>query len=314
MRLDDVKYLVKETFKEWSEDKASRLAAALSYYALFSIPPLLIIALAIAGWWYGQQGAQSQIQAEIQQYVGPQAAQVIQSMMENASRPGGGLIATVIGVGVLFLGASGVVVALQDAMNTIWEVQPRPNRGIRGTIKDRFGSVLTVLVAGVLVLAVLILHTALAAVSKHASGLLPFSGVAAQLIGYGVSLVLFAFLFALIYKMIPDVNVAWSDVWVGAIVTAVLFLLGNVAITLYLGRGSTTSSYAAAGSLVALLLWIYYSTQVIFIGAEFTQVYANHYGSRIRAEEDDIPITEEERAQQGIPYREVKGEKARKVG
>ena len=306
MQVKDIVPLVKESFAEWSEDKASRLAAALAYYTVFSIPPLLIIAIAIAGQVFGQEAAQDRIVAEITGLIGRDSAEALEAMIENARQPAEGLAAGALGLAFLLLGASGVFGQLQDALNTIWEVAPRPGRGIVGTITDRFFSFTMVLGVGFLLLVSLILSAALAALNEFVAGLIPSLTILAQIVNFLVSFGVITVLFALIFKIVPDVEIAWSDVWVGAIVTAFLFTVGKLAIGLYLGNSAVTSTYGAAGALVVILLWVYYSAQILFLGAEFTQVYANTYGSRIVADESAVPLTEEARQEQGIPHREMK--------
>ena len=306
MQKKDAIELVKETFREWSEDKASRLAAALAYYTIFSIPPLLLIAIAIAGQVFGTETAQAELSNQIEQLVGSTAADAIEQMLENASRPGGGLIATIVGIATLLFGASGVFGQLQEAMNTIWEVAPRPDRGIMGTIKDRFLSFTMVLGIGFLLLVSLVLSAALALLGNFLEGLVPGGTVIVmRIVNLAISLGIMTLLFALIFKVIPDVEIEWRDVWVGALVTAVLFTLGKEAIGWYMGRFAPGSTYGAAGSLVVLLLWVYYSAQILFLGAEFTQVYARRYGSRIRPGESAIMLTEVDRIQQGIPHQKT---------
>jgi membrane protein len=272
------KDLVKETFSEWSKDKASRLAAALSYYTIFSVAPLLIIAVAVAGLVFGREAATRQLTAEAQGLLGPQGAEAIQTLLQNAGKTGAGIVATVVGIGTLLLGASGAFAQLQDALNTIWEVKPKPGRGIRGMLRDRFLSFSLVLAIGFLLLVSLILSAALAAVGKYLAGVLPLSSALMQGLNFALSFAATTFLFALIFKVLPDVRIRWRDVWIGAAVTALLFSIGRFLIGLYLGRSSVSSAYGAAGSLVVVLVWVYYSAQILLLGAEFTQVYASKFG------------------------------------
>jgi membrane protein len=273
------KDLVKETFAEWSRDKASRLAAALSYYTIFSVAPLLIIAIAVAGLVFGREAAARQLAAEAQGLLGPQAAEAIQGMLQSAGKTGAGIVATAVGVGTLLLGASGAFAQLQDALNTIWEVKPKAGRGVRGMLRDRFLSFSLVLAIGFLLLVSLVLSAALAAVGKYLAGILPVSSALMQGLNFALSFAVTTFLFALIFKVLPDVRIRWRDVWIGAAVTALLFSVGRFLIGLYLGRSSVSSAYGAAGSLVVLLVWIYYSAQILLLGAEFTQVYASKFGN-----------------------------------
>lgn len=305
MNFKDIIPLIKNTFSEWSEDKASRLAAALAYYTIFSIPPLLIIAIAIAGRVFGQEAAQNQIVAQFSSLIGADSAEALQAMIANARHPGESIVAAVFGIIILLFGASGVFGQLQDALNTIWEVAPRPGRGIMGLLKDRFFSFTMVLGISFLLLISLIASAALAAVGEFVSTLMPSLPILAQLLSLLISLSTVTVVFALIFKVVPDVEIAWRDVWIGAVVTAVLFVLGQFAIGLYLGNSDVTSTYGAAGALVVILVWVFYSAQILFLGAEFTQVYANLHGTRIVPAKNAVPITEEAREKQGIPRKET---------
>ncbi len=277
----DVISLARQSIKEWSEDKASRLAAALAYYTILSLAPLLVIFVGIAGLVFGEQAAQGQIVGQIEGLVGRQGAEVVQGVIENANRPSGGIMATTIGVVTMLLGAMGVFGQLRDALCTIWEVVPRQEHAIKDKLKHRLLPFLMVLGGGFLLLILLVVNAALAAVGQAFSASLPGGGLLWRILDLLVSLLVYAVVFALIFKLVPDTEIAWNDVSIGAIVTAVLFTIGQFAIGLYLGRGAFSSTFGAAGSLVALLVWIYYAAQIVFLGAEFTQVYANKYGSRM---------------------------------
>jgi membrane protein len=292
--------LLKETASEWSDDKASRLAAALSYYTIFSISPLLIIAIAVAGLAFGEEAARNQIVGEIGGLVGREGAEAIQGILKSTSQKSTGILATVIGLCTLLLGASGAFGQLQDALNTIWEVKPKPGQGIRGVLRARLLSFSLVLVIGFMLMVSLVMTAGLAAMGKYLAGLLPMSGALMQAVNFAISLAVTSLLFALIYKVLPDVRIRWHDVWIGAVFTALLFSLGRFLIGLYLGRSSVGSAYGAAGSLVIVLLWIYYSSQILFFGAEFTQVYANRYGSHIVPKPNAEPVGQGERTRQGM--------------
>lgn len=289
----NLKFLLTQTFKEWQEDNASRLAAALAYYTVFSIPPLLIIAIAIAAQIFDQTAVQQQITNQMQSLIGDSGAQVVEAILENSSQAGESIWAAIISVVTLLLGASGVFGELHSTLNAIWEVQARPGRGLLGTIKDRFFSFTMVLGVGFLLLVSLVVSAGLAAVNEFVTGALPGLVILAQAINFLVSFGIITVLFALVFKVVPDVKIAWRDVWVGAVVTAFLFTVGKFAIGLYLGNSAPGSTYGAAGSLIVLLLWVYYSAQILFLGAEFTQVYANKFGSHIVADADAIPLTPE---------------------
>ena len=293
--------LLKQTFQEWQEDKAGRLAAALAYYTVFSLAPLVIIAIAIAAVVFGQEAAQGGIVAQLQDLLGKQGAEAVQEMIKNSNKPNEGAIATVISVILLLFGASGVFGQLQDALNTIWEVAPKPNRGVMGFIKDRFLSFTMVLGIGFLLLVSLVLSAGLAALGNYFGNLMPGMPFVWEALNFVISFGVVTLLFAMIFRILPDAKIAWNDVWIGAAITSLLFTIGKFLLGQYLGNGSVGSTYGAAGSFVVLLLWVNYSAQILFFGAEFTQVYANKYGSHIVPTKNAIPLTEEARAQQGIP-------------
>ena len=292
--------LLKDTGRSWMEDKVPRLAAALALYTILSAAPLLVIVLAIAGLVFGQdQSVRQQLVEQLQALVGPDAGEALKTMIDHASQPGSSITAFLVGVVVLLVGASGVFAELQDALNTIWEVKPRPGSGLLQTLRDRFLSLAMVFGTGFLLLVTLVISTALAALTRFAG--LAEVGVVGQVVNFLVSFIVVTLLFAMIYKFLPDVKVAWRDVWIGAVVTALLFDVGKVLIGLYLGHASVGSAYGAAGSLVVFVVWVYYSAMILFLGAEFTKVYANRFGSRIRPAANAVPVTDEARAQQGLP-------------
>lgn len=305
MKLKVIVRLLKETFQEWQEDKASRLAAALAYYTIFSIAPLLIIAIAIAGAVFGEEAARGEIVGQIQGLVGKPGAEFIETAINNANKPGSnGGLASLIGIGVLLFGASGVFAQLQDSLNTIWEVQPKPTKGLRGGImgflRQRFLTFSMVLVIGFLLMVSLILSAVLSGLSAYMSHLLPGLDFVWGIVNFVISFGVITLLFALIYKFLPDVKITWNDVLTGAIITALLFTIGKTLLGQYLGQSSFSSTYGAAGSLVIILAWVYYSAQILFFGAEFTQVYASRYGSRIVPDDHAEFVTEEARAKQGM--------------
>lgn len=275
MRLKGWTRLIRETYAEWKKDNVPLHAAALAYYTVFSLAPLLLIAIAVAGAAFGEEAARGELVRQIQGLVGKEGAVAIQAMIENASQPGsGGVLASVIGFFLLMLGASGVFGQLQMALNTIWNAEPNPRRGIRSFITTRFLSFAMVLVIGFLLLVSLLLSSILVAAGSSLNRLMPGFPVLGQGLNLFISLGVITVLFASIYKYLPDVRVPWRDLWVGAAVTSVLFNIGKAAIGLYIGNSSFSSTYGAAGSLVVLLIWIFYSTQILLIGAEFTQVYS----------------------------------------
>jgi membrane protein len=274
--------LFRDTFRNWNEDKASRLAAALSYYTIFSIAPLLILVIAIAGWVFDKEVVSNQLFDQIRELVGEAGASTVQTMVQSAEKSGDTFFAAAIGLSALLLGASGAFIQLQDALNTIWGVQPKHGHGVWVFIHKRLLSFSMVLVIGFILLVSLVLSTVLAAMSGFLNRLLPFSDVLLQMINFAISFGVTALLFTMIFKVLPDVLVKWKDVWIGGVATSLLFSLGRYGISLYLGRGSVSSAYGAAGSFVILLVWIYYSSQILLFGAEFTKVYANRQGAPIQ--------------------------------
>jgi membrane protein len=280
MRLKEIPALVADTFRAWREDRAERLAAALSYYTLFSLAPLLIVAVAIAGLVFGEEAARGQIANQFRQMLGSQAAGAVQAMIANAYQPTAGIIATVIGVVTLLIGAAGVFGQIQDAFNTIWHVEPKKSSGIWATIRSRFLSFTMVLGVGFVLMVSLVLSAALSAASAYLGDRLPGSDLLWRALEIGSSVLVVTLLFAMLFKFLPDTEVQWRDVWVGALSTAALFSVGKFLIGLYLGQSSVASTYGAAGSLVVLLLWVYYAAQILFFGAALTRVYAQKYGSR----------------------------------
>ncbi|HEY9872211.1 MAG TPA: YihY/virulence factor BrkB family protein [Candidatus Obscuribacterales bacterium] len=302
MKPKDILGLFKETFQEWQEDKAARLAAALSYYTAFSVAPLLIIVIAIVAMVFGQDAAEGRIDEQIRGLVGSEGAKAIQEMIVNSRKPAEGTIATIISVVILLFGASGVFAELQDSLNTIWEVAPKPGQGVKAVVKHRFMSFAMVLGIGFLLLVSLGLSTALAALGGYLGQLLPNLDIVVRILNFAISFGVITLLFAMIYRILPDVKIAWGDVWLGAAITSLLFSIGRWAIGLYLGNSSVGSTYGAAGSFVVFLLWVNYSAQILFFGAEFTQVYANKYGSQIVPDKNAVPLTDEARAKQGIPH------------
>jgi membrane protein len=294
--------LLRQTFDEWNDDKAPRLGAALAYYFLFSIAPLLLIATAVAGLIYGEEAARGQVAAEISATFGRAGARAIEDLLHHTSRSGAGLVATLVGFATLLVGAAGGFWQLQDALNTVWKVAPRPGRGLLGIVRDRFLSFLIVLGSGLFLLGTLVATTALAAVS-HQFTLPELPGGLSlwQLVNGLVSVLSITILFALIYKLLPDVRVAWGDVWFGSALTALLFTIGKQLIGLYLAYAGVASAFGAAGSLVLILLWVYYSSQIFLFGAEFIRIHALHRGATIIPTANAVLLTPGDLAREGIP-------------
>ncbi len=286
--------LFKETVNEWINDRAPRLGASLAFYTLLSLAPLLVVIVAVAALVYGRDAARGQLVWQIQGLVGPDGARAIQGLVQGAYKPGTGVIATLLGFLTLAFGASSVVVELRDALNTIWHVPlDRCNTGLSSIfrlVKERFYSFAMILAIGFLLLVSLVLNAWIAAMGKFFASALPTSESLLHLATFLTSFLVVTFLFAAIYKMLPDVRLRWSDVAVGASVTALLFTIGKQLIGLYLGKTSFGSTYGAAGSLVIVLVWVYYSGQLFFLGAEFTKVYTKTFGSQFSSQFERVPL------------------------
>jgi membrane protein len=266
------------------------LGRALAYYTVFSLAPLLTISIAIAAVVFGQEAAQGQIFEQLRGLLGEASGRAVQDMVQNATaKPTAGVLATLISVAMLLFGASGVFGQLQASLNAIWGVKPKPGRGVLGLIQDRVLSFGFTLVVGFLLLVSLLLTAAIALIAEWIGGMMPSTETLTQVLNFILSLGLVTLLFAMMFKFLPDAEIAWRDVWIGAFLTAVFFGIGKFALGLYLGKSGVTSSYGAAGSLIVLLLWVYYSSQIFFFGAEFTQVYASRLGSRVTPAENAVP-------------------------
>lgn len=281
--------LLKDTFKSWQAHKAERLGAALAYYTIFSLAPLLIILIGITALAFGQENAQQQLIAQVQGLLGADGAAFVLALLGSARRSGSGGAAALVGLGTLLLGALGLFLQLQTALNDIWDVKPDPKRGIRGAVRDRLVSLAIMLGVGFLLLLSLLISTVLATAGSYFAGLLPVPSAALEAVNFALSFIFSTLLFAMLFKFLPDCKVDWGDVWHGAVLTSLLFTLGKYVIAFYLGVTSVGSVYGTAGSLVALLVWVYYSAQLILFGAEFTQVYARKYRASVDAQE--LPVT-----------------------
>jgi membrane protein len=292
-----------QSFNGWLEDRALRFSAALAYYSIFALAPLLLIAIAVAGMIFGQEAARGQVYAQIEGLLGPKGATEIQTLIQASSNHGQGIVATVIGVVVLFIGASGVFGQLKDALNSIWGVRLKAG-GLMASIKEYLLNFSMVLAIGFLLIISLLLSAVLQALNNFMTGYLPIPSFAVPLT-VGVSFLVFVLLFALIFKVLPDVEIGWEDVWIGATVTALLFTGGKFLIGLYLAKSSVGSSFGAAGALILILVWIYYSTSIFLLGAEFTKVYASRFGSGICPSRNAQFIDVATRAEQGLPESEA---------
>jgi len=299
LSLNQIRQLVRTTITDWNEDKVPRLGAALAFYTALSIAPLVVLSLRLASIFFDDEAATGQLRGQMQSLVGESGAAAIEQMIAGGNESEEGVWVTLLGAATLLFGASGVFGQLQDSLNTIWEVRPKPGRGWMGMIRDRFLSLSMVLGVAFLLLVSLLVSTVLSALGATLDVLPDSLHFLAHAVDAALSIGVFTGLFGLMFKVLPDVEMSWRDVWVGAALTAVLFFVGKLAIGLYLGHSAMASSYGAAGSFVVLLVWVYYAAQVFFLGAEFTQVYANEYGSRIRPAANAEPVTAEKRAQEG---------------
>lgn len=278
------------SIREWIDDKALRHAAALAFYSIFSMAPLLVISIALAGFFFGEAAVQGEIVGQLQDFVGPEQARFVEEMLRQTREPGTGVLPTLISVGTTIFGALVVFSALQDALNQIWGVEPAQDMGIVYTIRRRFFAFMIVVLLGVVIFASLLVRTLLSAFGSYAGELLSW-GFASSLWGYSdqaVFLISFTALFGVIYKLLPDVQMAWRDVWLGALLTSVLFQLGRYVVSVYLAISSVGSVFGAAGTLAVLLTWIYYSWMIVLVGAEMTQVYARSYGQGVRPGENAV--------------------------
>ena len=271
-----------ETYRAWRQDNAQTLGAALAFYAAFSLAPLLIIVIAIFGFMLGKETIQVEILRRAQELIGAQGAAAVKMMIKAAYRPGTGLTATIIGSVVILVGSTSALAMLKQALNIIWGVSPDPETPIWNLVKERLLSFVMILVIGLLLVLSLLLSLVLSFLTGFVQNLVPVPVFFIQSANLVLSFLLITLLCAMVYKILPDVTIAWSDVWVGSATTAVLFTAGKFLFSLFLARSSISSAFGAASSLVIILMWIYYSAQMLFIGAELTQVYANRYGSQVK--------------------------------
>ena len=270
--------LLKASVSAWSDDKAPRLGASLSFYTVFAMPPLFMIAIFIASLFFDPTSVQTQMFSEVGGLIGKKSAEAIQTAMAAQYQTNKGLVASAIAIGTLIVTATGLFIELQDALNTIWRVEAKPGHGMMGFIRIRLLSFAMVVGIGFLLLVSLLVSAALAAATKFIAGFLPSLGILSEIGSDLVSFAVIMVLFAMMFKVMPDVRVAWRDVWIGAAVTSLLFTGGKFLLGWYLGRSTTITAYGAAGSVVLILLWVYYAAQILFLGAEITKVYANRFG------------------------------------
>jgi membrane protein len=291
MQRKSIWQFLKTTINEWVEAEPFQLAAALSYYTLFSLAPLLLIAIGVAGLVFGREAAQNQIVETLQGMIGQDSAKAVQEMIQASNeKPKTGMLSTIIGFVALLFGAGGVVGQLQTSLNKMWEVTPKPGQGVWGFLRQRFFSFAMVLAIGFLLLVSLVVTAVLSSFTSMLTSFLGDATFVAHAIDILVSFGFVTLLFALIYKYVPDVEIQWRDVWVGAALTSILFTLGKYLIGLYIGTSGVSSTFGAAGSLITILVWVYYSSLIFFLGAEFTRVYATQYGSGVAPAENAQPM------------------------
>ncbi len=274
--------LLKESYNKWSEHQAPRLGAAVAFYSVLSFAPLLVLITAVIAIVFGQESAQHELVHVARQWIGDKGAETVQSLLKNAQKPSSGIIATVIAFATLLFGASGVFGELHDALNVIWEVPPKTDAGVFTLIKDKLFSFGMVLSVGFLLLISLVLSAALAYIGRYFGDLVPLPPPVLEAVNFLVSFVVITALFALMFKYVPNAEVSWRNVGVGALGTALLFTVGKFLLGMYLGKASVGSPYGAAGSLVAVVVWIYYSAQIFFFGAEFTHAYAGAHAFKVK--------------------------------
>jgi membrane protein len=296
MSFSSFRALLTDTVWQWFNANAQRLGASLAFYTMFSMAPLLVVVVGIAGVAFGREAAEGQIVWQMRDLVGEQGAEVAQTMLARIDQPAAGVTATGIGFLVLLFGSSAVFAELRSTLNTVWGVQTPAGAGLTGMVRDRAFSAAMVMAIGFLLLVSLVVNAALSATGAHMGHLLPLPEAVLQALNTAVSLVVITGLFAALYKVVPDVRIAWRDVITGAFVTALLFSVGKLLIGLYLGKASIGSAYGAAGSVVVLLMWVYYSAQVFFLGAVFTRLYAERYGSRAPRRKSKRPPAGQPRA------------------
>jgi membrane protein len=282
-RIKNTLDLFKQAGKQFSQDDTWTLGAALSYYTVFSIAPVLVIVISLAGLIFGKDAVTGQVYRQVSQFIGSDGAAQLQSIVAHAYKPHESIIATIIGVVVLIFGATTVFYQLQSALNKIWEVKPEPKQGFVMYLKDRVLSFGLIIVIGFLLLVSLVINAMMVALTSWLTHFLPtYSVYLLDAVNIVLSLGIITLLFAMIYRYLPDAIVRWRDVWIGAAFTAFLFMIGHFLISWYLGKSNIASTYGAAGSVVLILTWVSYSSQILFFGAEFTQVYATRYGQAIR--------------------------------
>lgn len=284
--------VAKASLSQFMEHNAMQLGAALAFYTIFSLAPILVIVTAIAGLIWGQQAIEGEIVEQVEDTIGDDGAQLIQTVIRGASDVGGGIVAIVLGSIATIVGATAVVAQLKASLNVIWNVKPKPGQPVLNLLRDRFLSFLLVVAIGLLLIASLVASSFVSGIAGYAEEALPVPPWLVSGAQYLVSLALVTVLFAVIFRYLPDIDVKWKDVWVGAIVTSILFVIGESLLSLYLAFSSVGSSYGAAGALIIVLMWVYYSSLIFLFGAEVTQVYTNRVGEGAAPSDRAMPADE----------------------
>ncbi len=293
--------IVKTAFKRWSEDKAPKMAAALAFYSSFALAPILFIAIWVAGLVFGQVAARGEVVGQIQGLVGEDSARAVEDVLRKVNQPKDNILASILGILALLFGASGVFAELQDSLNVVWKVEKKEGRGIWGTLKDRFLSLTMVLGIGFLLLVSLVASAGLAALGAWVGG--ENAGFLLKALSFVFSFAVVTTLFSMMFRFLPDARTPWKEAFVGGSITALLFTLGKFAIGAYLGHGSVSTTYGAAGAFLLVLLWVYYSSQILFLGAEFTKAFADLRGHAPPPDSDARRIREDANGQKGRPRR-----------
>lgn len=282
-RLKKLSPLLKETYNHWNEREPFNNSIIISYYTIFSLPGLLVIIINVAAYFFDKKEVTSQITGEIQSMIGGDTAKDVESIIDKASESKGTVLSSILGIATLLFGATGVFYQLQQILNKMWEVKPKPKQKLLKLIRDRFFSFGLILAVGFLLLVSLVLSAGLSALSNWVSGYLSESlNILFKLLDFIVSLGVVTVLFASIYKFLPDAKIGWKDVWIGALVTSILFVIAKFALGLYFGKSDPGSTYGAAGTIILIMLWVSYAGMILLFGAEFTQVYANRYGKKVQ--------------------------------
>ncbi|MBC8034635.1 MAG: YihY/virulence factor BrkB family protein [Chitinophagaceae bacterium] len=295
-KVKEIAGFLKIVFVEFSEDKAFKLSAALSYYTIFSLAPFLIIVISFAGFFYGREAAEGVVYQQLNGFVGGDAALQIQEMIKNVHLTGNTMLAGIVSIVALVIGATGIFAEIQDSINGIWKLRSKPKRGILKILLNRLLSFSLILSLGFLLMVSLILDALISGLSNQLTRIFPGRNVQfVNIFDNVLTLIVITILFGVIFKVLPDAKIRWKDIGIGAVVTAVLFMVGKFAISYYISKGNFSNAYGAAGSIVVIMVWIYYSAVILYLGAEFTQVYAMRYGGKISPNDYAVWIKVEKR-------------------